>query len=178
MIFFRIDWFDLLAVTGTLKVLLQDHSSKALILWCSAFFIVQISHSHMTTTQAFVIIVMPLLFNMLSKFFIVFLPRSKYIFISWLQLPYCVFGAQENEIYHFFHLSPYICHEVMGADAMIFVFSSFVIFFHFPLSPSSRGSLFPLYFLPLKWYHLHIWGFCYFSWKSWFQLVSQMIFQI
>ena len=97
LISFRIDWFALLAVQGTLKSLLQHHSSKASILWHSAFFIVQISHLYMTTgktialtRQTFVGKVMSLLFNMLSKLVIPFLPRSKCLLISWLQSPSAV----------------------------------------------------------------------------------------
>jgi len=92
LISFRIDWLDLLAVQGTLKSLLQHHSSKASILWCSAFFRVQISHLYMTTgkTITFVNKVMSLLFNMLSRLVIAFLPRSKCLLISWLQSPYAV----------------------------------------------------------------------------------------
>ena len=97
LIFFRIDWFDLLAVQGTLKSLLQHHSSKASILQCSAFFIVQLSHSYMTTGKTvaltrwtFVGKVMSLLFNMLSRLVIAFLPRSKCLLISWLQSPSAV----------------------------------------------------------------------------------------
>ena len=91
---FRMDWLDLLEVQGTLKSLLQHHSSKASILWCSAFFIVQLSHPYMTTGKtialtnwAFVGIVMSLLFNMLYRFVIIFLPRSKRLLISLLQSP-------------------------------------------------------------------------------------------
>ena len=94
LISFRINWLDLLAVQGTLKSLLQHHSSKALILWCSAFFMVQLSHPYMTTgktkgltRQNFVGKVMSLLLNMLSRFVIAFLPRSKHLLISWLQSP-------------------------------------------------------------------------------------------
>ena len=90
--FFRIDWFDILAVQGTLKSLLQHHSSKASVLWCSAFFMVQLSHPYMTTgkaivltRQTFVSKVMSLLFNILSGFVTAFLPRSKCLLISWLQ---------------------------------------------------------------------------------------------
>ena len=90
LISFRIDWFDLLAVQGTLKSLLQHHNLKASILWCSAFFIVQLSHSYMTigktialTRWTFVGKVMSLLFNILSKFIIAFLPKSKCLLISW-----------------------------------------------------------------------------------------------
>ena len=93
----RIDWFDLFAVQGTLKNLLQHHGSKASILWCSAFFMVQLSHPYMTTgkTKAltrwtFIGKVMSLLFNRLSRFVIAFLPRSKCLLISWLQLPSAV----------------------------------------------------------------------------------------
>ena len=94
MISFRMDWFDLLAVQGTLKSLLQHHSSKASILQCSAFFIVQLSHPYMTTgktialtKRTFVDKVMSLLLNMLSRLVITFLPRSKRLLISWLQSP-------------------------------------------------------------------------------------------
>ena len=94
LISFRMDWLDLLAVQGTLKSLLQHHSSKASILWCSVFFIVQLSHTFMITGKtialtrwAFVGQVMSLLFNMLSRLFITFLPRSKPLLISWLQSP-------------------------------------------------------------------------------------------
>ncbi len=97
LISFRMDWFDLLAVQGTLKSLLQHHSSKASILWCSAFFTVQLSHPYMTTgktialtRQTFVGKVMSLLFNMLSRLVITFLPRSKRLLISWLQSPSAV----------------------------------------------------------------------------------------
>ena len=91
-IFFRIDWFILLAIQGTLKSLLQHHSSKESVLWCSAFFIVQLSHPYMTTgktialtRQTFVGKVMSLLFNILSRLVITFLPRSKRLLRSWLQ---------------------------------------------------------------------------------------------
>ena len=97
LISFRMDWLDLLAVQGTLKSLLQHHSSKASILWHSAFFIVQLSHQYMTTgktialtRQTFVDKVMSLLFNMLSRLVITFLPRSKRLLISWLRSPFAV----------------------------------------------------------------------------------------
>ena len=102
---FRMDWFALLAVQGTLKSLLQHHSSKASVLRCSAFFTVQLSHPYMTTgktialtRQAFVGKVMSLLYNMLSRLVITFLPRSKQLLISWLQSPSAVILAQENKI--------------------------------------------------------------------------------
>ena len=97
LISFRIDWFDLLAVQGTLKSLLQHHSSKASILWCSGFFMVHLSHPYMTTgktialtRRTFVSKVMSLLFNTLSRFVIAFLPRSKCLLISWLRSPSAV----------------------------------------------------------------------------------------
>ena len=104
LISFRIDWFDLLAVQGTLESLLQHRSLKVSILWCSAFFM--ISHPYMTTGQiitltirTFVSKVMSLLFNTLSKFVISFLPRCKHLLISWLQSSSTViFKAQESEI--------------------------------------------------------------------------------
>ena len=94
LISFRMDWLDLLAIQGTLKSLLQHHSSKASILQCSAFLTVQLSHPHMTTGKTIALIrwtfvgkVMSLLFNMLSRLVITFLPRSKHLLISWLQSP-------------------------------------------------------------------------------------------
>ena len=114
LISFRMDWLDLLPVQGTLKSLLQHHSSKASILGCSAFFIVQLSHPYMTTgktialtRQTFVGKVMSLLFNILSRFVIAFLPRGRHLLISWLLSPSAViFGAQENKVFHCFHCFP------------------------------------------------------------------------
>ena len=130
LISFRMDWLDLLAVQGTLKSLLQHCSSKASILQCSAFFIVQLSHLYMTTgktitltRQTFVAKVVSLLFNMLSRLVITFLPRSKCLFISWLQSPSAVIlEPQKIKSATVSTVSPPICHEVMGPDAMIFVF--------------------------------------------------------
>ena len=130
LISFRMDWLDLLAVQGTLKSLLQHHSSKASILWCSAFFIVQFSHLYMTTGKtipltrwAFVGKVMSLLFNMLSRLVITFLPRSQHLLISWLQSPFVVIlEPPKIKSVTVSIVSPSICHEVMGPDAMIFVF--------------------------------------------------------
>jgi len=129
LISFRMDWLDLLAVQGTLKSLLQHHSSKASILRCSAFFIVKLSHLYMTTgktialtRRTFVGKVMSLLFNMslLSRLVVTLLPRSKHLLISWLQSPYAV--ILEPKIIKSATVSPSICHEVMGPDAMILVF--------------------------------------------------------
>ena len=114
LISFRMDLLALLAVQGTLKSLLQHHSSKASILQCSAFFIVQLSHPYMTigkiialTRRTFVGKVMSLLFNMMSRLVIAFLPRSKCLLNSWLQSPSAViFGAQENKVSHCFHCFP------------------------------------------------------------------------
>ena len=123
---FRIDWYDLFAVQGTLKSLLQHHSSKASVLQSSAFFMVQLSHPYMATgktmaltIQTFVGKVMSLLFNMLSRFIIAFLPRSKHLLILWLQSS--DFGAQENKVCHYFHFLPSICHKEMHQDTMILV---------------------------------------------------------
>ena len=112
---FRRDWLDPLVVQGTLKSLLQHHSSKASILQRSAFFIVQLSHPHMTTGKTisltrwtFVDKVMSLLFNILSRLVITFLPRCKRLLISWLQSPSVViFGAQKNKVSHCFHCFPF-----------------------------------------------------------------------
>ena len=124
LISFRMDWLDLLALQGTLKSLLQHHSSKASILWCSAFFIVQLSHPYMTTgktialtTWTFVGKVISLLFNMLSRFIIAFLPRSKCLLISWLQSLSTVI-LEFKKIKSLLPLfSPSICHEVIGLHA-------------------------------------------------------------
>ena len=124
LISFRIDWFDLLVVQGTLKSLLQHHSSKASILWCLAFFIVQLSHPYMTTgktialtRRTFVGKVMSLLFNVLSRLVITFLPRSKRLLISWLQSPSAVIlEPQKIKSDTVSTVSPCISHEVMGPD--------------------------------------------------------------
>ena len=127
LISFRMDWLDLLAVQGTLKSLLQHHSSKPSILRCSAFFTVQLSHPYMTTgktialtRQTFVGKVMSLLLNMLSRLVITFLLRSKCLLISWLQSPSVV--ILEPTKIKSDTVSPSISHEEMGPDAMIFVF--------------------------------------------------------
>ena len=130
LISFRIDWLDLLIVQGTVKSLLQHHSSKASVLQRSAFFIVQLSHPYMTTgetiastRQTFVGKVMSLLFNTLSRFVIAFLQRSKRLLISWLQSPSAVIlEPKKIKSFAVSTLSPSVCHEVMGADAMILVF--------------------------------------------------------
>ena len=120
---------DLLEVQGTLRSLLQHHSSKASILQCSAFFIVQLSHPYITTGKTialtrwtFVGKVMSLLCNMLSRLVITFLPRSKHLLISWLQSPFAVIlEPPKTKSDTVFTVSPSIFHEVMGPDAMILV---------------------------------------------------------
>ena len=124
------DWLDLIAVQGTLKSLLQHYSSEASIIWCSAFFIVQLSHSYMTagktialTRWTFVGKVMSLLFNMLSRLVINFLPRSNHLLfhgcshhLQWFWRPLKIKSVTVSTV------SPSICHEVMGPDAVILVF--------------------------------------------------------
>ena len=130
LISFRMDWLDLLAVQGTLKSLLQHHSSKAPILQHSAFFTVRLPHSYMTTgktialtRQTFVGKVMSLLLNILSRLLITFLPRSKRLLISWLQsLSAVILEPQKIKSDTVSTVSPSISHEVMGPDAMIFIF--------------------------------------------------------
>ena len=127
---FRIDWLDLRAVQGTLKSLVQQHSSKPSIIQCSALFIVQLSHPYMTTgksialtRRSFVGKVMSLLFNMQSRLVITFLPRSKHLLISWLQSQFAVIlEPLKIKSVTVSTVSPSICHEVMGPDAMILVF--------------------------------------------------------
>ena len=130
LISFRMDWLDLLAVQETFKSLLQRHRSKVSILQCSAFFTVQLSHPYMTagktialTRQTVVGKVMSLLFNMLSRFVITFLPRSKCLLISWLHSPSAVIlEPQKIKSDTVSTVSSSISHEMMGPDAMIFVF--------------------------------------------------------
>ena len=125
------DWLELLAVQGTLKSLLQHHSSKASILQRSVFFMVQLSHPYMTTgktialtRQTFAGKVMSLLFNMLSRLVIAFLPRSKRLLISWLQSPSAViFRAQENKVCHCFH-----CLHIYFPSQMYVYVTSYKIF--------------------------------------------------
>ena len=139
----RMDWLDLLSVQGTLKCLLQHHSSKASILRHSAFFIVQLSHPYMTTGKTialtrwtFISKVMSLFFNMLSMLVTVFLQRSKHLLISWLQSPSSVIlEPKKIKSVTVSSVSSSVCHEVMGTDARIFAFECWIIsqFFHFPL---------------------------------------------
>ena len=148
LISFRMDWLDFLAVQGTLKTLLQHHSSKASILRCSAFFTGQLSHPYMTTgktialtRRTFVGKVISLLLNMLSRLVITFLPRSKCLLISWLQsLSAVILEPRKIKSDTVSTVSPSICHEVMGPGAMILVFwmLSFKPTFHSPpsLNPS------------------------------------------
>ena len=173
------DWLDLFAVQGSLKNLLQHYSSKASILKHSAFFIVQLSHPYMTTgktvaltRRTFVGKVMFLLFNMLSRLVTAFHSRSKCLLVSWLQSPSAViFIAPQNKVSHCFHCFPIYfpwsdgteCHHLSFLNVR-FQANFFTLLFR------SRGSLFPLHFLPLELYHPHIWGCWYFCWKSWFQL--------
>ena len=132
LISFRMDWLDLLAVQGTLQSLVQHYSSKASILQCSAFFIVQLSHPYMTTGKTIVLTrwtfegkVMSLLFNILSRLVITFLPRSKCLLISWLKSPSAVIlESKKIKSVTVSIDSPSICHEVMKPDATILVFSS------------------------------------------------------
>ena len=147
------DWLELLAVQGTLKSLIQHHSSKAPILQCSAFFTVQLSHPYMTTgktialtKRTFVGKVMSLLFNMLSRLVMAFLPRRKCLLILWLQSPSTVIlEPPKIKSDTVSTVSPSICHEVMRPGAMILVF--WMLSFKPTFSLSS------------------------FSWQSWFQLV-------
>ena len=130
LISFKIDWFDLLAVRRTLKSLLRHHSSKASILQCPAFFIVQLSHPYMTTGKiialtrwTFVSKVMSLLFHTLSRLVIVFLPRSKHLLISRLQSPSAAISEPKKIKYVTVStVSPSVYHEVMGPDAIILIF--------------------------------------------------------
>ena len=158
LISIRLDWLDLLAVQGTLKSLLQHHSSKASIFWRSAYFKVQFPHPYMTTGKTialtrwtFVGKAMSLLLSMLSRMVITFLPRSKCFLISWLQSPSAVMlEPKKIKSDTVSTVSPSISHEVMGPDAMILVFWMLSFKSTFSLSSfiSSRGFLVLLHFLP------------------------------
>ena len=140
------DWFDLHAIQETLKSLLQYHSSKASILRCSAFFIVQLLHPYMTTGKTIALMrqtivgkIMSRLFNMLSRLVITFLPRSKCLLISWLQSPLAVnLETPKIKSLTVSTVSLSICREVTGLDAMIFVFwmlrlsQIYTLIFYFP----------------------------------------------
>ena len=181
LISFRMDWFYLLAVQGTLKSHLQHHGSQESIFWHSAFFIVQLSYLYRnnvkTTALArwtFVAKVMCLLFNMLSSLVIAFRPRSKHLLISWLQSPSAVIlETKKIKSFTVSIVSPSICHKVMGLDAMIFIFECWILsqFFHSPLSLFIKSLFSSSLFSAIKVVssaNLRLW---YFSWKSWFQLV-------
>ena len=177
LISFGIDSFDLLAVQGTLKSLLQHHSLNALILWHSAFFIVQLSHPYMTTGKTIALTigtcegkVMFLLFNMPSRFVIAFLPRSKCLLISWLQLLSAVILEPKKIVCHCFHCLS-ICHEVMESDAMILVF--WIWSFKPAFSVSSFTFMKRLFSSSsLSVIRVHIWGYWYFFQQPWFHLGS------
>ena len=127
LVSFRMDWLDLLAVQGTLKSLLQHHSSKASVLWCSAFFTVHLSHPYMTigktialTRRTFVGKVISLIFNMLSTWVIAFLPRSKCLLISWWQSPSAmILEPKKIKSFTVSIVSPSICQEVMRPFSLI-----------------------------------------------------------
>ena len=177
---FRIDWFDLLALQGTLKNLLQHHSLKASILQHSVFFMVQLSHPYMAigkiialTIQIFVSKVLSLLYNVLSRFVIAFLPRSKHLLISWQPPSTVILEPKKIKSVTVSTLSPCICHEVMRLAAMILVFwmlsfkpafslSTFTLIKRL-FSSSSLSAIRMVLSMYLKYW--------YFSKQSWLQLV-------
>ena len=170
LISFRIDWFALHTV---LKSLLQHHSSKTSVLWPSVFLMVQLSHLYMITGKNIALTiwtcvgrVMSLLFNKLARFVIAFLSRSKHLLISWLQSPSTVIlEPKKIKSATISIVSPSICHEVIGLDAMILVFLMLCFKPVFSLPSSTFIKKFfssSLVFLPLECYHLCIWGCWYF----------------
>ena len=180
LIFFRIDWFDLFAIQGTQKSSLtpQFKSTNSSVL----SFLYGPTLTYMTTgktialpTWTFDGKVMSLFFNMPSMLVIAFLPKSKHLLISWTQSPFAVIlEPKKRKSVSISIVSPFICHEMMGPDAIIFVFFgcwTWNQLFHCPLLLSSTVFLVALHFLPLWSRHLRIWGYWYFSLKSWFQLV-------
>ena len=181
LISFRMDRLDLLAVQGTLKSLLQHHSSKASVLRHSAFFIVQFSHPYMTTGKTidltlwtFVGKVISLLLNMLSRRVIAFLPRNKCLLISRLKSPSAmILEPKKIKSVTVSIVFPSICHEVVGRDVVIFIL--WILSFKPTFSLSSFTFIKRLFssssLSAINWCHLHIWGYWYFSQQSWFQLV-------
>ena len=156
LISFRIDLLDFLSVKGTLKSFLQHHSSKASILQCSAFFMAQLSHPHMTTgntialtRQTFVVKAMSRLLKTLSRFVIAFLPRSKHLLISWLHWQSAVILKPKKIICHYFPFFSIYLPQSDGTRSHVpsFWMLSFEPGFSLSLSPLSRDSLVPLYFL-------------------------------
>ena len=193
LISLRIDWFDLLAVQETLKGLLQHHSSKASILQCLAYFMVQLSHLYLTTGKT-IALTRPGSSNIYSRCASCFNIQKTKIMASGPITSCQIDGETMETVIDFIFLdskltaatitmilepkkiksvtvspfSPSICHAVMKLDAMTLVFECWVLsqLFYSHLSCSSRGSLVPLHFLPLEWYHLLIWGCWYLSWQS------------
>ena len=184
-----------LGLTGLIPLLSKGLSGvfssttvqRHLFIWHSGFFMVQVSQPYMTTGKTIALTiqtsvgrVMSLLFNTLPRFVIAFLPKSNCLLISWLQSPSAVIlEPKKRKSITTYTFSPSICHVVMGLDAMILVFYLVLSWlFHSPLSPSSRGSLVPLCFLPLEWCHPLIWGCWCFSCLSWFWLVTHPAWQL
>ena len=128
LISFRMDWVDLLAVQGTLKSLLQHHNSKASILQCSAYFIIQLSHPYLTTGKTTALTIQTFVSKTISLFLRQGLvchsfPSKEQTSFNFIAVTICSdFGAQENKICHCFHFSPSVCHEFMGLDTMILAF--------------------------------------------------------
>ena len=148
LISLKIDWFDLLAGQGTFRSLLQHRNLKVSILWCSAFFMVQLSQLYMTTGKTMALTiqtavgrVLSLLFNTLSRFVIAFLPRSNHLLISWLQSQSTLIMQSKNRKSVTNYFPPSIFHVVIELDAMILVFKYLVLsqLFHSPPTSSSRG---------------------------------------
>ena len=179
------DWFSLgwtgwiFLLSKGLKSLLQHHSPKASVPQCSAYFMIQVSHPYMATGKTIALArwtffgkVMSLLFNVLSRLVITFLPRSNCLLISFLQSPPAViFKPPKTKSLTVSIVSSSICHEVMGPNAMILVFwmlsfQLFTLLFHF-----HQEALYFFAFCHKCGCYLYIWGYWYFSWQSWFQLV-------
>ena len=177
LISFWIDWVDLPAVQGISRIFSNTKMWKHQFfstqpsLWFNPHICKWLLENNGFYLWIFIGKVMSLIFNTLSRFVTAFLPRSKHLLISWLQsLGAVILKPPKIKSVTTFTFSPSICHEVRGLHAIILVFWMWVLsqLFHAPVSPSSRGSLGPLHFLSLQWYHLHIWG-CWCSfWQSWF----------
>ena len=178
LISFTIDWFDLLAVQGTLKSLLQHHSSKASILQCFFYGPTLLSIHDYWKNHSFDYLDCcwenyVLLFNMLCRFVRAFLPKSRHLLFHGCSYYMQRFWRPRKYNLSLFPLFP-LLFAMKWWDKMPwfgFEMLTFKPLFHSPLSPSSGGSLNPLGFLPIEWYCLHIWGGLYFSQQSWFQLV-------
>ena len=180
---FRIDWLDLHEIQGILQSL-QNHSSKASILWCSTFIIIQVSHPYMIIGKTITLTIWTFVGKVISlplaRFAIAFLPRNKLPLISWLQSPSAVIlELKKIKPFTVFYCFPTYLPwtDVTGCHDYSFLNVEFKPAFSLSSFTFINSFLVPLCFLSYEWYHLHIWDYLYFSQQSWFQLALWAWFQ-